>query len=127
MVKRMTIAYWCLVVAGLLPYLSAGIAKGGAKFDNNNPRDWLARQEGWRKRANAAQSNAFESFPFFAAGVIVATLRHAPQERVDMLAAAFVVARVAHLGMYVADQASLRSLMWMAGLGITLALFFQGA
>lgn len=123
----MTIAYWCLVVAGILPYLSAGIAKGGTKFDNNNPRDWLAKQEGWRKRANAAQGNAFESFPFFAAGVIVAVLRHAPQGRIDALAAAFVAVRVAYLGLYLADQASLRSLAWMAGLGCTLALFFQGA
>ena len=123
----MTIAYWCLVVAGILPYLSAAIAKGGTKFDNNNPRDWLAKQEGWRKRANAAQSNAFESFPLFAAGVIVAVLRHAPQGRIDALAAAFVAVRVAYLGLYLADQASLRSLAWMAGLGCTLALFFQGA
>lgn len=122
----MTIAYWCLLVAGVLPYLSAAIAKGGTKFDNNNPRDWLAKQEGWRKRANAAQSNAFESFPFFAAGVIVAVLRHAPQGRIDTLAAAFVVVRVAYLGLYLADLAPLRSLCWLAGFGCTVALLFQG-
>ena len=32
----MTIALWCVFVAGLLPYIATGFAKGGPeKFDNN--------------------------------------------------------------------------------------------
>lgn len=119
----MTTAYYCVLVAGLLPYAATLIAKSEKTFDNNHPRDWLAKQEGWRRRANAAQSNGFETFPFFAAGVIVAHLAHAPQGRVDLLAAAFVAARLAYLGAYLADVASLRSLVWMIGLGCTVALF----
>lgn len=38
------------------------------------PRAWLAEQEGFRARANAAQQNLFEVFPFFAVGVILAAL-----------------------------------------------------
>nr|MBK7066366.1 MAPEG family protein [Deltaproteobacteria bacterium] len=122
----MTTAYWCVLIAGLLPYLAATVAKAGVKFDNNNPRDWLAKQEGWRRRANAAQSNGFEALPFFAAAVIVAHLAHAPQGRIDTLALGFIAARVAHFAAYLADVAPLRSLVWMAGLGCTIALFFQG-
>jgi uncharacterized MAPEG superfamily protein len=123
----MTTAYWCVLIAGVLPYLATVIAKAGVKFDNNNPRDWLAKQEGWRRRANAAQSNGFETFPLFAAAVVVAHLAHAPQARVDQLAMGFIAARVGYLGAYLADVAPLRSVLWMTGLGCSIALFFQGA
>jgi uncharacterized MAPEG superfamily protein len=123
----MTTAYWCILLAALLPYAATISAKAGVRFDNNNPRDWLAKQEGWRRRANAAQANGFEAFPFFAAAVVVAQLAHAPQARVDHLAMGFVAARVAYVAAYLADLAPLRSLVWMAGLGCCIALFFQAA
>lgn len=119
----MTTAFWCVLVAGLLPYVAAVTAKAGARFDNNNPRDWLARQEGYRKRANAAQANAFEAFPLFAAAVIVAFLLEAPQGRVDALAMVFVAARVVYFACYLADWAALRSIAWMVGIGCSVAIF----
>ena len=80
----MTTAYWCVLVAALMPYVAVSIAKsGGERFDNSNPRLWLERQQGFRARANAAQANSFEAFPFFAAAVIVAHLTQAPQDRID--------------------------------------------
>src|SRR5690242_4590605 len=97
----MPIALWCVLIAGLLPYIAASIAKFRSDFDNASPRDWLAKQEGFRRRANAAQSNGFETFPLFAVAVIVAMIiKHAPQTSVDLLAAGFVVARLAYLGFY---------------------------
>jgi len=86
----MTTAFWCVLVAGLLPYAGTIAAKGGRRFDNNNPRAWLADQTGWRARANAAQLNGFEAFPLFAAAVVVAHLTGAAQARVDLLALLFV-------------------------------------
>ncbi|MBC7984478.1 MAG: MAPEG family protein, partial [Candidatus Obscuribacterales bacterium] len=105
----MTTAMWCVLIAGALPYVAVVTAKAGAKFDNNNPRDWLAKQEGYRRRANAAQANSFEAFPLFAIAVIVAHLLQAPQARVDLLAMGFVITRVAYLVCYLADWAALRS------------------
>jgi uncharacterized MAPEG superfamily protein len=122
----MNTSYWCILVAGLLPFVATVIAKSGMRFDNRNPRDWLARQEGWRRRANAAQQNGFEAFPLFAAAVLVAHQTHAPAARIDMLALAFVGLRVGYLAAYLADLAPLRSLLWMAALGCSVALFFQG-
>ena len=122
----MTIAMWCVLIASLLPYVAVGIAKGGAKFDNNNPRDWLAKQTGHRRRANAAQANSFEAFPLFAVAVIVASLLHAPQARVDMLAMSFVAARVAYLICYLADWAALRSVAWLAGMVCAVMIFVAG-
>jgi len=123
----MTNAYWCVLIAGLLPYLATVTAKGGARFDNRNPRAWLAQQTGYRARANAAQLNGFEAFPLFAAAVIVAHLTDAPQARVDTLAMVFVAARVAHLAFYLADLATLRSLAWFAGIGSAVAIFVAGS
>ena len=119
----MTIAYACVLIAGLLPYLAAGIAKAGAKFDNRSPRDWLAQQEGYRRRANAAQANGFETFPLFAAAVIIAAVRQLPQHHVDLLAMGFVAARVLYLAFYLANQAALRSLAWAAGMACVVAIF----
>mgnify|MGYP006164011713 CR=1 FL=1 len=83
----MTTAYWCVLAAALMPYVAVSIAKsGGERFDNSNPRLWLEKQQGFRARANAAQANSFEAFPFFAAAVIVAHLTQAPQDRIDALA-----------------------------------------
>lgn len=124
----MTTAFWCVLVAGLLPYAATLTAKiGGTKFDNSNPRDWLAAQAGFRKRANAAQQNAFEAFPLFAAAVLVAQFLGAPQPRIDLLAMVFVAARIAHLGCYLADLATLRSLAWFVGLGSVIAIFVAAA
>ena len=76
----LTIAYWCVLVAALLPIVCAGMAKWGAMgrsardggYDNDNPRAWLAQQTAWRARANAAQANSFEALPFFIGAVLIA-------------------------------------------------------
>lgn len=124
----MTTALWCLMIAAVLPIVCTGIAKWGFEgFDNRRPREWLAKQSGWRARANAAQANSWEAFAIFTAGVLTAHLVDAPQPRVDLLALVFIGARVAYILCYVADRASLRSLVWLVGLGASLGLFFAGA
>lgn len=120
----MSIAFWCVLVAGLLPYAAAWVAKSKKDFDNASPRDWLAKQEGFRGRANAAQLNSFEAFPLFAAAVIIAHLRGAPAHTIDLLAIGFIAARVVYIGLYLANLASLRSLSWLAGIACTVAMFF---
>ncbi|HTH44088.1 MAG TPA: MAPEG family protein [Oxalicibacterium sp.] len=120
----MTLAYWSILIAGLLPAVTVAIAKFGAKdFDNNAPRNWLEKQQGVRSRADAAHRNHFEAFPFFAAGILVAQLCHVPQGRIDMLAATFIVLRVVYTALYLADRATLRSLCWALGYLCVIALF----
>jgi uncharacterized MAPEG superfamily protein len=121
----MTIALYCVLAAGLLPYAATLTAKGGARFDNRNPRSWLAAQTGWRARAHAAQLNSFEAFPLFAAAVLVAEYLHAPQARLDTLALVFVGARVAYLLAYVADLHLVRSVVWFVGIGSAVAIFLS--
>jgi uncharacterized MAPEG superfamily protein len=131
-IKTMSTAIVCVILAGFLPLIAAGIAKFGPQennpsepFDNHQPRAWLAKQTGMRARANAAQANTFESLPFFYIAIAIAFLFDAPQERINMLAIIFLLARVAYLICYLKDWANVRSLMWLIGFGCTVALFFQ--
>ena len=116
-----------MLAAALLPYAATITAKAGARFDNHQPREWLAQQSDWRARAHAAQLNGFEAFPLFAVAVLVAQQTGAPQPRVDSLALAFVAARVAYLACYLADVHWLRSVAWFAGIGCAVAIFVAGA
>jgi uncharacterized MAPEG superfamily protein len=121
----MTAAFWCVLIAGLLPYMATGIAKSGGGYDNRQPREWLARQTGRRARANAAQKNSFEAFPLFAAAVLVASVAHAPQAHLDHCAELFVLSRVVYIGAYIVDLALLRSLVWVVGIGSVIAIFLS--
>ncbi len=120
----MKTSFLCVLIAGLLPYLGTMAAKWGFRgYDNHNPRQWLAEQTGFRARGNAAQANSFEAFPFFAAGVIIASLAQVDPVLTDLLAVIFVVARVGYIICYVADKATLRSAFWLLGLLSVVALF----
>jgi uncharacterized MAPEG superfamily protein len=78
-----------------------------------------------RARANAAQANTFESLPFFYVAVAIAMIMQAPQERVDVLAIVFLLARIAFIICYLKDWANLRTFVWTIGLACTVTLFFQ--
>ena len=129
-----TVAYWCVLMASLLPFACAGIAKWGAfgkprsqgGYDNHNPRAWLASQGDWRARANNAQANSFEGLPFFIGAVIIAHQLGAAQGMMDILAFAYVFIRIVYIMTYVADAAMLRSLMWALGVGVNIAILFIG-
>ena len=117
-------SYLCLLIAGILPVVAAGIAKAGAKdYDNHDPRAWMSKLSGRRARADAAQANSFEAFPFFAAGVLLALHAGVPTPWVDALATIFVLARIVYIACYVTDRASMRSLFWALGYLCVIGLF----
>jgi uncharacterized MAPEG superfamily protein len=122
----MTIAYWCVLFMGVFPIVAAGIAKKGFEgYDNGMPRQWLAKQTGFRARANAAQANLFESLPLFFAAVIIASIANAPPDRIDLLALGFVATRIAYLICYLANWSTTRSIVWLLGLACVVTIFFQ--
>jgi uncharacterized MAPEG superfamily protein len=124
----MTTAYWCVLIVSLLPVVWAGFAKAGdPEFDNARPRPYLDGLGDWRQRANWAQKNAFEASPMFIGAVIIAHLVGGEQATVDMLALAFVAARILHGTFYLLNKPTLRSLTWIAGLGCVVALFLTSA
>lgn len=119
----MTIAYWMVLAAAILPYVCVAIAKWRRGYDNHAPRAGIEQLDAMRQRAYWAHLNAFEAFPPFAAAVIIAHLAQASQPAVNGLAIAFVIARGLHLYFYLKDMATARSLAWTAGFGCVIALF----
>ena len=113
-----------VLIAGLLPVVCAGIAKWGAgTYDNHNPRAWMAQQDGHRARADAAQSNSLEAFPFFAAAVVLALQGGVDADTVAQWAWLFVGLRLVYIFCYVTDRATVRSLVWMLGLAVVIRLY----
>ena len=133
-IVHFSLAHWCVLVAALLPIVCAGLAKWGSfrtprsqgGYDNQDPRAWLARQTDWRARANAAQANSFEALPFFIGAVVIAQQLGARQGLVDILAFVFVVLRMVYILLYVAGQASARSVVWSLALAANIAILFAG-
>ncbi|CNO47683.1 TPA: MAPEG family protein [Neisseria gonorrhoeae] len=127
----MTFAYWCILIACLLPLFCAAYAKkaGGFRFkDNHNPRGFLTHTQGAAARAHAAQQNGFEAFAPFAAAVLTAhATGNAGQATVNTLAGLFILFRLAFIWCYIADKAALRSLMWAGGFACTVGLFVAAA
>lgn len=128
----MTIAYWCVLIALFLPYLSTITAKavsgGFSPKYNYDPRAFLNGLSGVGRRANNAQLNSFEVTPAFSAAVIIAHLAGgAEQTLLDQLAMAFVVSRILYFICYLADWAAVRSLVWGVGMGLIVSLFVVSA
>ena len=121
----MTVAFWCVLIAGLLPYVVFGPA--ATKLDIKMPRRLVADLEGLPARAHGAHLNHFEAFPFFAAAVIVAHVVSGPSALVNWLAAAFVVVRLFYTAMYLTDRQPLRSGSFFVGLLIAIVIFISPA
>ncbi|MRD48103.1 MAPEG family protein [Caenimonas koreensis] len=129
-----TIAYWCVFIAAMLPFICAGFAKSAGfgkprrqgGYDNDNPRVWLAKQTDWHARANAAQSNTFEALPFFIGAVVIAHQLGTPQTSLDILSVVFVTLRVIYIAMYIAGLSSIRTGIWTLALAVNIAILFIG-
>ncbi len=124
----LTVADWCILLAGLIvPFVFTVYAKANKGFDNAKPREYMAQLEGARKRASWAVQNGYETFPLFVAAVLLAERAGVVQSTVDMLAVGFVVSRVVYGVLYMLDQATLRSVVWMASMACVVSLFVFAA
>jgi uncharacterized MAPEG superfamily protein len=129
-----TLAYWCVLMAALLPFACAGVAKWGmftkprkdGGFDNHNPRAWLAQQTDWRARANGAQANSFEALPFFLAAVIIAHQLGSAQTPLDLLCFLWLLLRIMFIITYVGDMPTIRSVLWLAAVLTNVWILFLG-
>jgi uncharacterized MAPEG superfamily protein len=110
---------YIILIACLLPYSFTIIAKWSAGFknkDNENPRAFLSQTTGFSARANAAQQNSFESLPLFIAAILIAEYMVIPQMIVMTFGIAYIVLRVLYGICYLANWATLRSIIWLLSL-----------
>ena len=129
---RVTTPFYCVVAAFALIWVPRIIvvralvtSPGG--LDNNNPRDQQVKLVGYARRANAAHNNSFEAFAPFAAAVVIAHLSHANEAWASNLAIAFVALRCIYIAAYIADKATLRSMIWLLATIAIAALMLLGA
>jgi uncharacterized MAPEG superfamily protein len=123
----MTVAEWMIFVAVLLYLMTIAPVKaiGVRNFDNSDPRNPAFYTPGIRVRALGAHQNGIEVFPFFAAAVLLAEFRAAPQQWIDVLAVGFILVRLAYIFVYLGNLATIRSLLWNVGFLINAAIFFM--
>lgn len=120
----LTVADWCIFIAGLVvPFVFTIYAKASKDFDNARPREYMEYLEGARKRAHWAVQNGYETYPLFIAAVLLAERAGVTQATTDMLAVGFVACRLLYGLMYVLDKAALRSLVWVGSMACIVSLF----
>ena len=122
----MTIADICLFGAVMLYLGTLAAAKASAvrDFDNSNPRDPRFYEHPARRRALGAHINGLETFPFFAAAVLLAEFRAAPQSSIDALAVAFLAARGAFVAAYLLNRPTARTVLWNVAMAFNVGIFF---
>lgn len=128
----MTTPFWCVLVAGVLPYVWVTIAarERGRQFgtvDNKLPRPQELKLTGLGARAMGAHNNAFEALPFFAAAVIIAHICNADPGWSANFAIAFILCRITHGILYLMDIDVVRSLVFGLAQVCVLALFVLAA
>jgi uncharacterized MAPEG superfamily protein len=125
----MTAAELCIFGAVLLYLLTIAPVKaiGFRHFDNSTPRDPAFFQDPIRARALGAHINGIETFPFFAAAILLAEFRAAPQNLINELAVLFLIVRIAYVFTYLGNRPTLRSILWNIGFAINVAIFFLPA
>src|SRR6266404_1180549 len=123
----MTVAEWCVFASVILYLLTIAPFKAlnASQFDNSKPREPAFYDDPIRSRALGAHQNGIESFPFFAAAVLLAEFRAAPQNLIDELAVLFLIVRIAYVLTYLGNRPRLRSILWNIGFAINLAIFFM--
>ena len=123
----MTIAEWTVFAAVILYLLTIAPVKaiGFREFDNANPREPAFYKPGFSARALGAHINGIETFPFFAAAVLLAEVRHQPQNWIDILAVAFVAVRLLFVFAYLGNRPTTRTLLWNFGFFLNTAIFFM--
>ncbi|MFY9958677.1 MAPEG family protein [Bradyrhizobium sp.] len=125
----MTVAEWCVFGTLMLYLLTIASIKwiGFRRFDNARPRDPNFYDDPIGARALGAHQNGIEAFPFFAAAVLLAEFRIAPQRLIDELAILFLIVRIAYVFTYLGNRPTLRSILWSIGFAINIAIFFMPA
>ena len=116
---------YLILIACLLPYGFTIIAKAAGGFkvrDNQNPREFLNKTTGLAARANAVQQNAFESLPLFIASILIAEYMVIPQVLIMKLGIAYIVLRIIYGICYLANFATLRSIIWFLSMACPILL-----
>ncbi len=129
----MTIPFWCLCAAVVLPYIWFSFAaplrmkQFGAAMNSHAPRSQDSELKERASRAHGAHANSLEALTYFAPAVLVAHLTHADPTWAARLAVTFIVCRVIHGICYIGDVPPARTAFFAIGLLSSIGLFILSA
>jgi uncharacterized MAPEG superfamily protein len=118
-----------LLILCILPLSCAWIGgyyrqKQLGRVDNKEPRIQSQQLTGAGARAVAAQSNSWEALAVFSAAILAVFISGIDLQNISTLAWVFVLLRVVYIGLYINNLDKLRSLVFLAGFGICMYLFY---
>jgi uncharacterized MAPEG superfamily protein len=118
-----------LLILCILPLSCAWIAgyhrqKQLGSVDNKEPRTQALKLTGAGARAMAAQANSWEALAVFSAAILAVFISGVALQSISTWAMAFVVLRIVYIPMYISNLDKLRSLVFIAGFGICMYLFY---
>ncbi len=124
--------YWVLFILTVIPYLLAGTAgycrtRDFGRLDNHHPRLQQQQLTGIGARAVAAQGNAWEALAVFVTVVLIAYMAGLNEASLALPATLFLIARVLHAVFYLFNLATLRSLVFMAGMFTCMYIVYLAA
>jgi uncharacterized MAPEG superfamily protein len=103
-----------------LPYVAFSFVKG---LDPIQPRYHVGDLFGESLRAYGAHLNGLETFPWFAAAVIVAHMVGGPSRIADILAVLYILLRIGHMAAYISGRQPLRTAAFSIAQLVALAIF----
>jgi len=119
----MTLAIWCILIVGLMPYFVYGPA--AAKVDNRLPRVSAGGLTDLPARAYGAHLNSFETFPLFAIAVLVAHVAGGPGGPANWLAPLYIIIRLVYFYCYLSNLQPHRTIVFFIGLLDVLLIFIS--
>jgi len=101
-----------------------GFAKFSHKksYDNNSPRLFLDNLSGKAQRSYWSHINSNEAFPLFLAAIICANISQVNSLYIHIIGSIIIMARILYGVLYIQDKATLRSLVWFIGYGLSFLL-----
>ncbi|MEM9256429.1 MAG: MAPEG family protein [Pseudomonadota bacterium] len=124
----MTTVITCLLIMAILPLLCSWISgyyrqSQLGTIDNKEPRVQSQALTGAGTRAVAAQANSWEALGVFTAALLAVYASGVPFADITTQAVVFTLLRIAYIPAYIGNLDKLRSLIYIAGLGICIYLF----
>lgn len=119
------IALYLLLNLLLIVFSKAPLAmamSGTGRYNNTDPRQQQSELDGWGKRALAAHQNALEAIPIFGLALLGAVVLEVDMQTIHVCSIGFFACRLGYQVCYLKDLATLRSIFWLVGLGLCLAL-----
>ncbi|RKP37294.1 hypothetical protein BJ085DRAFT_31049 [Dimargaris cristalligena] len=115
-------AFWSYKITSVLASVTIGLNSDNNAVEMAQPRVQRASLTGIAGRAYAAHLNNLETIPIYAAAVLAAYITDVPLQLRNTMAVTYLVARVIHTVVYLANMTQARTLSYLVSTSACLIL-----